>query len=250
MRERSTETGGAWEHQRAFAANLAVRTAFWPIGGGTKTVTYIWVATALGGIAVAAIYALCAAAAAGDADLKRVEEQRATPPADAARSAARLTPALQRVVSLAAQMLDADRAAVIGPGDPLPATTETGAMASVPLGDGDERRLVVVCSQPHRTFSGRELGLLGTLADACAAALDHPSDADAASIAAAVEALAVTLGPQRTELRWRGGDFVALAAAVGRRLDLQDGAQAELELAARLLDLGMLRLPRALVEHP
>jgi hypothetical protein len=228
-----------------------VRTAFWSHGGGTKTVTYIWVATAMGGIAVAAIYALCAAAAAGDADLGRVVEQRASPPAAATDSVARLTPGLDRVVALAAQMLDADRAAVIGPGEPLPPTTETGAMASAPLGDGgeDDRRLVVVCTEPGRTFCGRELALLGTLADACAAVLDHPTEADPAAIAARVEAIALALGPQRAELRWRGGDFVALVAAVGRRLGLGPTEQAELELAARLLDLGMLRLPSSLVDR-
>jgi hypothetical protein len=233
-------------------------------------VTWIWVAIVVGGIAVAATYALCVVAAAGDADYRRAVEQPAAPRAAAADSVARLAPSLERLVALSAEMLGADLAAVAletgvwccraaerrvvrRPPGTEPSALVAGAQAgaSVPIGDDNavRGRLTVISNEHGRHFSGRELVLLGTLADACAAALAHPTGADVAAIAAQVDALAVTLGPARAELRWRGGDFVAFVAAVGHRVRLREDEQAELELAARLLDLGMLRVPRAMVER-
>src|SRR5436190_493609 len=111
-------------------------------------------------------------------------------------------------------------------------------------------RLTVVATQPGRRFSGRELTLLGTLADACGAALDTTETQTPVALAAHVDALSGTLGAGRAELRWRGGDFVALAAAVGRRVRLEEAEQAELELAARLLDVGLLRVPGDGLDRP
>jgi HD domain-containing protein len=213
-------------------------------------VTWLWVAIAVGGVSVAATYALCAAAAAGDAGLQRATEQRATPPAPAAVAVACLPPAIERLVALAEEMLGGATAAVLAVGEPLPDVPGAQEAASAPIGDGARHgRLVVVSTEPERSFATRELALLGTLADACAAVLDRPTGATVAGIGAQVDALTVTLGPARAELRWRGGDFVALAAAVGRRAGLAAAEQAELELAARLLDIGMLRVPRGLVDR-
>jgi hypothetical protein len=213
-------------------------------------VTWIWVAIVLGGISVAATYALCVAAAAGDADLRRATEQRARPPAAAADSVARLSPALERLAALSAEMLGARVAAIVPDGEAMPQVEAASAAASAQIGDDPANgQLTVVSVEPGRRFSGRELELLGVLADACAAALAHPTTVEVAAIGAQVDALAVTLGPARRELRWRGGDFVALVAAVGRRTGLSAPEQAELELAARLIDIGMLRVPLALAER-
>jgi hypothetical protein len=213
-------------------------------------VTWVWVAIVAGGVAVAAMYALCVAAAAGDAGLRRATEQRATPPAPAAEAVACLPVGIERLVALTEEMLGGADAAILGPGEPLPDVPGAREAACAPIGDGARHgRLVVVSTEPERSFATRDLALLGTLADACAAVLGRPTGATVAGIGAQVDALAVTLGPARAELRWRGGDFVALAAAVGRRVGLDAPDQAELELAARLIDVGMLRVPRGLVDR-
>ena len=217
--------------------------------------TWVWVAIVAGGVAVAAMYALCVAAAAGDAGLRRATEQRATPPSPPAEAVAGLPAGIERLVALTAEMLGGATAtataAVLGAGEPIPEVPGAQEAASAPIGtDARHGRLVVVSTDPERSFATRDLALLGTLADACAAVLDRPTDATVAGIGAQVDALAATLGPARAELRWRGGDFVALVAAVGRRVGLESPEQAELELAARLIDIGMLRVPRSLLERP
>jgi hypothetical protein len=235
------------------------------LGGGAKTVTWIWVAIALGGIVVAAVYALCVAAAAGDVAMSK----RTEPPTATADALARLTPGVERLAVLSAQMLAADLVAIAlddgvwcwdGTQSRLghhPAGTDPAGLVhvargtiSAPLGDdaAPVGRLTVVSTQNERSFSGRELALLGTLADGCTAAL-RVTGAGVSEIAAYVDALATSLGPDRAELRWRGGDFVALVAAVGRRVELSDAEQAEAELAARLLDIGMLRVPIAVLDR-
>ena len=232
--------------------------------------TWVLVLAGVAIVVAVAVYALCSAAAAGDADLRRAVEQQARPPAPVGDCVVRLEPDLERLVLLTAQMLDADLA-VVDLGDvvwtalaaeqrvrrrapgtaPVDLVEGTHAVATAPIGDGERGTLSVVSTHPGRRFTGRELALLGILADTCAAALDGAGTRISASrLAEQIDGLAVTLGAERAELRWRGGDFIALTAAVGRRVWLTDGEQAELELAARLLDVGMLRVPTDLIDRP
>ena len=231
--------------------------------------TWVWLAAACVPFVLSAFvaYALCAAASAGDADLADLERRKFLPAPPVGRAVAGLAPDVERVVELAAGMLDADLAALMledggwsSTGTPLRPGEEprrlvsgpkAAASAPVPIDRDESGCLQVISSQPGRRFEARELELLAVLADTAGAALvAKPAASRIVRLAENVETLAATLEPSRRDLRWRGGDFVALAASVGRRAGLEGRERAELELAARLLDVGLLRVPVELMTRP
>jgi hypothetical protein len=224
-----------------------------------------WVVMA-GGLCLTAgftAWALCYAAAAGDAELEDLVQHSTAPPPSVDRSVAHLAPGVERIVALAATMLGADVAAVVledggwsSTGERLAAgeephtlLTRPSVAAAAPVRPNG--CLHVISGEPGRRFEGRELELIGILADAAAAALAAPaSHGHVERVSGHIEQLAASLEPSRAELRWRGGDFVALVAAVGRRMGLDRAERAELELAARLLDIGLLRVPTEVLDRP
>ena len=225
-------------------------------------------------LASAVILAACRAAAIGDEQLARAQSPP-RPPARIDDALAALPVGLGRFAVVAADMLDVDVAAVLL-GDPgglrvaavcgapqmqdrvvtpeerlvaFAAGEQTGAVAAAEL-EGAHGCLVVARRDGARPLGGRDLELLGILADVAGAAARTPVTADLLdAVAGQVDVLAASLGAARTELRWRGGDFIGLVAAVGEAMDLSRPERAELEIGARVLDVGLLRVPVEMLER-
>ena len=237
--------------------------------------------TTVGVCALAVIFAVivlasCRAAALGDRQIAH-DSGPLEPASPVEASLAAIGGDVRRVAALAAAVLDADLAAVlVGAAD---GRTRVVAAAGAPelegrelepdeglLGLADEEAtgplaaaeleatrgsLVVARHDRARPLGGRDLELLGVLADVLDAAVRTPVTPELLqAVAGQVDVLSASLGPARSELRWRGGDFVRLVSAVARRVGLDGADLAETELAARLLDVGLLRVPVDVLERP
>ena len=112
--------------------------------------------------------------------------------------------------------------------------------------------LVAGCCTPGRTFGEEELLLLAELADLAAAALEHTDERHQFGdlMKAHVEALAAAMDMRDRRTAAHSEDVVTLACAVGRLLGLQDASLVELEFAARLHDVGKIRVPDAILHKP
>jgi hypothetical protein len=124
----------------------------------------------------------------------------------------------------------------------LISVADTGSLASVKLPGRSSPGVLAVAVR--RPLGGRDMALLDVLADVVAAALHAPLESELIErVARHVDALSGSLAPERGQLRWRGGDFVSLAVAVGAQLGMDAAERAELALAARLLDVGLVGVP-------
>jgi GAF domain-containing protein len=112
--------------------------------------------------------------------------------------------------------------------------------------------LLVASTDPVRRFRRREIELVSELADIAAAALGHSGIAERVepAIHAQVEALAAALDMRDRRTAQHSEDVVSLARRVGELLDLEPAALLELEYAARLHDVGKLRVPDAVLHKP
>ena len=112
--------------------------------------------------------------------------------------------------------------------------------------------LVAGSCDPNRTFGEEELLLLAELADLAAAALEHSEDRRQFDdlMKAHVEALAAAMDMRDRRTAEHSEDVVRLACAVGRLLALDPAALVELEFAARLHDVGKIRVPDAVLHKP
>ena len=108
------------------------------------------------------------------------------------------------------------------------------------------------CCTPGRTFGEDELLLLAELADLAAAALGHADDRRQMGdlMKAHVEALAAAMDMRDRRTAQHSEDVVRLASAVGRLLGLDAASLVELEFAARLHDVGKIRVPDAVLHKP
>jgi HD-GYP domain-containing protein (c-di-GMP phosphodiesterase class II) len=157
-------------------------------------------------------------------------------------------PANRGVVGLALQ----SGQPVVVPGAYGTATEFASAAAPVAR-DGRVAGAVSVMSRnPARAFGLADLEMLCEVAELASRALDRPArrealertaDAQATSLATAVELWDEVTGPHSL-------DVVALARKIGRRLSLSRSELLELELAARLHDVGKIRVPRELLLRP
>jgi hypothetical protein len=107
------------------------------------------------------------------------------------------------------------------------------------------------CAQ-ERTFGEEELLLLAELADLAAAALEHSEERRQFDdlMKAHVEALAAAMDMRDRRTAEHSEDVVRLACAVGRLLGLEAASLVELEFAARLHDVGKIRVPDAVLHKP
>ncbi len=131
--------------------------------------------------------------------------------------------------------------------------TEFAAAAAPVARDGRLAGVVSVMSRnPARAFGLADLEMLCEVAELASGALERPArrevlersaDAQATSLATAVELWDDATGPHSL-------DVVALARKTGRRLSLSRSELLELELAARLHDVGKIRVPRELLLRP
>jgi HD-GYP domain-containing protein (c-di-GMP phosphodiesterase class II) len=117
-----------------------------------------------------------------------------------------------------------------------PLVTRTGLRGGVSVASRDAARRMEVA----------DLELLSTLTEFVAAAMDHPAETvwPDAGARGQVEGLVSAMDARDRDERRRSTMLVAMADRVGARLLPSDSrARAELTIAARLHDVGMLRVP-------
>ena len=127
-----------------------------------------------------------------------------------------------------------------------------GAAVPIRIGDVVVGVLSVAAVRATRTFERSDLTLLSELADLAAAALEHGSmqEHSEATVHAHVEALAVAMDMRDSRTADHSEDVVELALRVGRMLNLEEASLVELQIAARLHDVGKIRVPDAVLHKP
>ena len=105
---------------------------------------------------------------------------------------------------------------------------------------------------PADSFGTEQLELLTELADLAAAALEHAAGSHHFDdlMQAHVEALAAAMDMRDRRTASHSEDVVRLALMVGQLLQLDAASLLELEFAARLHDVGKIRVPDAVLHKP
>ncbi|HEX8743839.1 MAG TPA: HD-GYP domain-containing protein [Thermoleophilaceae bacterium] len=160
--------------------------------------------------------------------------------------------AVGEVLAQDAPMLTDDFAELVRPLDAPAGAGCAGAAVPVRWNGRVDGALVAGSCDPDRTFGEEELLLLAELADLAAAALEHSEDRRQFDdlMKAHVEALAAAMDMRDRRTAEHSEDVVRLACAVGRLLGLEAAALVELEFAARLHDVGKIRVPDAVLHKP
>ncbi|HKP90328.1 MAG TPA: HD-GYP domain-containing protein [Thermoleophilaceae bacterium] len=112
--------------------------------------------------------------------------------------------------------------------------------------------LSAASTTPGEAFGEEQLELLAELADLAAAALEHAHGGRHFDelMQAHVEALAAAMDMRDRRTARHSEDVVNLARAVGELLHLDGASLLELEFAARLHDVGKIRVPDAVLHKP
>ena len=112
--------------------------------------------------------------------------------------------------------------------------------------------LSAASTRPGDAFGEEQLELLSELADLAAAALEHAHGGRHFDelMQAHVEALAAAMDMRDRRTARHSEDVVSLARAVGELLHLDEASLLELEFAARLHDVGKIRVPDAVLHKP
>jgi len=110
---------------------------------------------------------------------------------------------------------------------------------------------VAVCDENARLDAG-QIELLCEMSEMAAAALDHASSRDESrhEVSAHVSALAAAMDLRDRRTAEHSEDVVMLARLVGEMLQLDKAALMELEFAARLHDVGKIRVPDDVLNKP
>jgi HD-GYP domain-containing protein (c-di-GMP phosphodiesterase class II) len=110
---------------------------------------------------------------------------------------------------------------------------------------------VAVCDENAR-LDASQIELLCEMADMAAAALDHASSREDSrhEVSAHVKALATAMDLRDRRTAAHSEDVVLLARLVGGMLQLDQAALMELEFAARLHDVGKIRVPDDVLNKP
>jgi GAF domain-containing protein len=118
--------------------------------------------------------------------------------------------------------------------------------------EGAVRGVIAVAVGAGRRLEAAQVELLCEMCDLVAAALDHASSREvtAETAGAHVEALAMAMDLRDRSTAEHSEDVVMLAALVGRMLELETPALLELEFAARLHDVGKIRVPDSVLNKP
>src|SRR5436305_3150062 len=159
---------------------------------------------------------------------------------------------LARVLTNGEPALVADYAELVTP--PGKASSRGCAGAAVPIqwNGAVGGALSAATTVPHGKFGDEQLELLAELADLAAAALEHASERRQFDelMQAHVEALAAAMDMRDRRTARHSEDVVRLAIAVGTLLHLDTASLVELEFAARLHDVGKIRVPDAVLHKP
>jgi HD domain-containing protein/GAF domain-containing protein len=133
-----------------------------------------------------------------------------------------------------------------------PAAGCTGAAVPVRWNGEVGGALAAGSCSPDRVLGEEELLLLSELADLAAAALEHSDNRRQFDdlMKAHVEALAAAMDMRDRRTAEHSEDVVRLSCAVGRLLGLEAASLVELEFAARLHDVGKIRVPDAVLHKP
>jgi hypothetical protein len=126
------------------------------------------------------------------------------------------------------------------------------AFAPIHAGGGVAGVLAVAACDEHARLDESQLEIVCELSDMAAAALEHAGPRDGANPAVAghVAALAAAMDLRDRRTAEHSEDVVALARLVGRMLQLDPAAMIELEFAARLHDVGKIRVPDGVLNKP
>src|SRR3954447_8075799 len=127
-----------------------------------------------------------------------------------------------------------------------------GACAPIRSGAIVVGAICAISEQPEHTFDGGDLELLEELGHVAAAAIEREERRDHfdRAVRAHVEALAAAMEMRDRRTAEHSEDVVRLAQAVGELLELESAALIELEVAARLHDVGKIRVPDAVLNKP
>ncbi|MFL5884432.1 MAG: HD-GYP domain-containing protein, partial [Thermoleophilaceae bacterium] len=112
--------------------------------------------------------------------------------------------------------------------------------------------ICAISEQPDHTFDETDLELLEELGHVAAAAIEREGRRDHFdhTVQAHVDALAAAVDMRDRRTASHSEDVVRLACEVGEILDLEMAALVELEFAARLHDVGKIRVPDAVLNKP
>jgi HD domain/GAF domain len=156
------------------------------------------------------------------------------------------------VLATGQPMLSDDFAALVSPLEAPGGEGCAGAAVPVRWNGAVDGALVAGCRTGDRVLGEDELLLLAELADLAAAALEHSESRRQFDdlMKAHVEALAAAMDMRDRRTAQHSEDVVQLACAVGRLLGLEPASLVELEFAARLHDVGKIRVPDAVLHKP
>jgi GAF domain-containing protein len=127
-----------------------------------------------------------------------------------------------------------------------------GAAVPIRVRDAVAGVLCVAAKRAPRRFGDSDLALLADLSELAAAAIEHGGFHEhfEATIQAHVQSLAAAMDMRDRRTASHSEDVAALARRVGELMQLEEAAQLELEFAARLHDVGKIRVPDAILNKP
>ncbi|MEA2389408.1 MAG: hypothetical protein QOG41_2181 [Thermoleophilaceae bacterium] len=159
---------------------------------------------------------------------------------------------LARVLSHGEPMLVADYSELVGGVDGSTGRGCAGAAVPIQWNGQVGGALSAATLAPDGIFGDEQLELLTELADLAAAALEHATGSHQFDdlMQAHVEALACAMDLRDRRTATHSEDVVRLALMVGRLLQLDQASLLELEFAARLHDVGKIRVPDAVLHKP
>ena len=159
---------------------------------------------------------------------------------------------LARVLAQGETMLVADYAELVSPPEAKSLRGCAGAAVPIQWKGRIGGALSAATTAPQSSFGDEQLELLSELADLAAAALEHASEHRQFDelMQAHVEALAAAMDMRDRRTARHSEDVVRLAIAVGNLLHLDAPSLVELEFAARLHDVGKIRVPDAVLHKP
>src|SRR5437764_1551195 len=159
---------------------------------------------------------------------------------------------LAQVLALGEPMLVEDYAELVKPPETTSLRGCAGAAVPIQWNGRVGGALSAATTAPQNAFGDHQLELLAELADLAAAALEHASERRQFDdlMQAHVEALAAAMDMRDRRTARHSEDVVRLAISVGTLLRLDAPSLVELEFAARLHDVGKIRVPDAVLNKP